>query len=299
MSWSSANSNQANGWRSSRPLLGTIVSIWATDQAEPGDASDHALLCRAVELAFAQIEQVHHAMSFHDPQSELSAINRLASQQPVRLSPAMQRVIRASLALSKASSGAFDPCVAVDLVRWGQLPAPAAEPAEAKASWRDIQLSRGGEIHFRRPLWLDLGGIAKGYAVDLAINSLRHSGIRAATVNAGGDLRSFGHEHTVSVRDPAQPSRQIPLLQARNLAVATSAGYFSLQRGRTALVNPRTRRSGAQKGSVTVCAQRALWADALTKVVLFADEPCATTLLRRLGASAMRLDRSGQRREVA
>lgn len=299
MNWSLANSELAHGWRSARPLLGTIVSIWASDQIDPALACDQSLLSQAVDAAFKEVQSVHTAMSFQDPQSELSMVNRLAAERRVQLSPPLHRVLRAALALAKASDGAFDPTVAAALVRSGHLPAPNDESAVGTASWRDVVLSSGGMVRFTRPLWLDLGGIAKGYAIDRAIDCLRRAGIRAATVNAGGDLRSFGHLHTVSVRDPALPGRSIPLLQARNLAVATSAGYFSRQRGRSALINPRTQRSSSRPDSVTVCAPRALWADALTKVVWFAEPQRAAALLTQLRASAMWLNPRGQRRAVA
>jgi thiamine biosynthesis lipoprotein len=253
---------------------------------------------RAVNTAFDHIATVQREMSFHDPQSELSQLNGSAHEAPQQIMPSLRRVLRAALALAHASEGRFDPTVGGRLVQWQQLPAPTNSEVDPAADWRDVRFLRDGRVQFRRPLWLDLGGIAKGYAVDRAVASLRRDGIAAGIVNAGGDLRVFGRMETVHVRDPARPGQSIPLLHARDAAVATSAGYFSEGQGHTALVDPLGGGSVGATCSVTVCARRAIWADALTKVVLL-DPAASVILLRRLRASAVLIDRSGKRRHVA
>lgn len=267
-----------------RPLLGTLVAIRIEAQSQRADD--------ALDTAFAEVEAVQREMSFHDPDSELSRLNRLAARLPQPVGARLWRVLCASLALARASGGRFDPTIGGPLVHWGQLPAPvdAVDACDPEADWHDVLLLPGRRVRFRRPLWLDLGGIAKGYAVDRAVAALRARGIRSGTVNAGGDLRVFGDtETTVRVRDPAAPGRTLPLLRLRNGAVATSAGYFSLDNGVTALVDTGLGRSIVDGRSASVVAPRALWADALTKVVL-ADAARVRPLLRRLGAEAIVLD---------
>lgn len=271
-----------------RPLLGTIVAI----RAEGGDA-----LPTALDAAFAEIEAVHRAMSFHDAASEVSCLNREASRAPQRVGAHLWRVLRAALALAHASGGRFDPAIAGRLVDSGHLPAPQGAPVpHGQACWRDIELLSQHRVRFLRPLWIDLGGIAKGYAVDRAVAVLRMHGVRAGVVNAGGDLRVFGDTNeTIRVRDLREPTRTHVLLQLRDGAVATSAGYFSTNVRGSALLDPG---SGAHLGgdvSVSVCAPRALWADALTKVVLM-DPDAAMPLLRRLRAQAALLNASGMSR---
>lgn len=273
-----------------QPLLGTVVAL----RVEGGHDVESAL-----DAAFAAIEAVHRAMSFHEADSELAHLNREAARAPQRVSAPLWRVLRASLALARASAGRFDPTIAAQLVRSGHLPRPVDAPeADATASWRDAELLPRQHVRFRRPLWLDLGGIAKGYAVDRAVAVLRAHGMRAGVVNAGGDLRVFGDTtETIQVRDPRDPTQARPLLQLRDGAVATSAGYFSRNAEGSALVDTR---SGARLGdgvSVSVCAPRAIWADALTKVVL-ADATAAVPLLRRLRAQAALLDPRGTLRTL-
>lgn len=276
-----------------RPLLGTMVIIRI-------EAMGAAGADQAFDAAFAQVEAVHRAMSFHEAGSELSRINREATRSPQIIGGLLCRVLRASLALARASDGLFDPCVAARLVQWRQLPAPADAPEPAAdATWRDVELRPGGRVHFRKPLWLDFGGIAKGYAVDRAIAALRACGVRAGMVNAGGDLRVFGDIcETIHVRDPRDPGNSQPLLQLRDGAVATSSGYFSARDGHTALVDTRNRTTLGVGVSVSICAPRAIWADALTKVVM-ADPDAAVPLLRRLHAQAALLDASGAGRTLS
>lgn len=283
--------DDAGGEQRARPLLGTLVAIRIAGAAADIDA--------AFEAAFARIVAVHRAMSFHDADSELSRLNRDAARAPRPVGPHLWRVLRASLALARASEGRFDPTIAARLVQSQHLPAPANAPApDPHADWRDVRLLPGRRVRFDRPLWLDFGGIAKGYAVDLAVAALRAQDVRSGMVNAGGDLRVFGDAHeTIRVRDPRDPVATRPLLQLRDGAVATSSGYFSALDGRTALLDGR---SGARLGddvSVSVCAPRALWADALTKIVL-ADADAALPLLHRLRAQAALLDATGRVRTL-
>ncbi|GAB3100735.1 FAD:protein FMN transferase [Lysobacter terrae] len=267
------------------PLLGTFVAIRIDACAKDPEV--------AIEAAFARIDGVHRAMSFHDAGSELSRLNRDAAASPQRVGADVWRVLRASLAFAHASEARFDPTVAGRLVRSGHLPHPDAPAPDPAATWRDVDLLRDQRVRFRRPLWLDFGGIAKGYAVDLAVAALRANGAESGVVNAGGDLRAFGAtQEVVHVRDPRDPARAMPLLQLREGALATSAGYFSTNHGRSALVDTRGDTTLGHGVSISVCAPRAIWADALTKVVA-SDAADAVPLLRRLHAQAALVDATG------
>lgn len=271
-----------------RPWLGTVVVVRAT--------APEAVAARAIEAAFAAVEAVHRCMSFHEPGSDLSRLNRLAASGPQAVPATLGRVLRAALALARASGGRFDPTVAGRLVAAGHLPAPDAPTPHPQANWRDVQFEADGRVRFRRRLWIDLGGIAKGHAVDCAVRAMRAAGAPSGVVNAGGDLRVFGDEsQTVHVRDPAAPSTSRALAVLRDGAIATSGGYFSAIDGQPALLDGRDGRAAELRRSVSVSAPRALWADALTKVVL-ADEDAAVPLLRRLHASAACLDAAGRTR---
>ncbi len=278
-------------WQRARPLLGTLVSIRI-------DACDGNVE-HAFASAFDAVAAIHARMSFHDPDSELSRLNREAATEPQTVGRHLWRVLSASLALARASEGLFDPTIASRLVQSGFLPAPATIDSDPAATWRDVERLPGRRVRYRKPLWLDFGGIAKGYAVDCAVAALRANGVAAGNVNAGGDLRVFGAaSELIRVRDAVDPTRQRPLLSLREGAVATSAGYFSMRNGKTPLIDSRDGRSLGHDASVSVCAPRAIWADALTKVVL-ADAAIATRLLRRLHAQAVLCGANGEMRQLA
>lgn len=277
--------------RRARPHLGTIVEISAAS------ATGVDVEC-AISSAFQAVDKVQRLMSYHDPFSELSRINNKAWRAPVQVSPWTFDVLETAQSLSEESNGAFDITIAPRLVSWGYLPrTPANSYGERHATWRDLVLHRGRLVSFRRPLHVDLGGIAKGFAVDRAVDALRAAGVTRGLVNAGGDLRAFGpDEWPVQIRHPRDPSATGHSFALRDGAVATSAAYFSRKRWRKCWVCPLvdgvTRLPCDQELSVSVHAPTALLADALTKIV-FARREQAAPILQNHQASAMILDRAG------
>jgi thiamine biosynthesis lipoprotein len=270
-----------------RPLLGTLVEI----------AARGARAEAAVAQAFRAVEQVHALMSYHDPASDVSRINREAGLRPVAVHADTWRVLSAAREFAQASGGLFDITVAPTLTRLGYLPRHADFPrCSGQGDWRHVELLPGQRVRLARRLRIDLGGIAKGFAVDQAIAVLRACGISSGRVNAGGDLRVFGDAaQPLHVRHPTAPSRLLPLLNLCDEAAATSAGYFASKRMNgmqvTPHIHPRTRKSLSPARSVTVIAADCMTADALTKVVL-ADVTAAGEILHRFGARAIVLDRS-------
>ncbi|MDP1645823.1 MAG: FAD:protein FMN transferase [Thiobacillus sp.] len=270
-----------------RPLLGTLVEIGARG------ASAQALDA-AVDQAFAAVQTIHDLMSYHDPASDVSRLNR-AGADCITVHPHTWDVLAIAREVAQASDGCFDVSIAPELVRHGYLPrhADLARPAPG-ANWRHIELLPGHRVRLARPLHLDLGGIAKGYAVDCAIGVLQNAGVPAGRVNAGGDLRLFGDTaEPILVRHPHTPTRLLPLCQLSDGAVATSATYYSSRRVRgrpvSPLIDAATRQPCACGRSVSVLADRCIIADALTKVA-YADPTQALAALQRFDAHAIVLD---------
>ncbi len=271
-----------------RPWLGTLVEICVDGLAEADAVA-------AIDAAFAEIAAIHRCMSFHEPDSDLAHLHRVPVGSAVQVDPHTWNVVQAALLFAAESRGCFDPTIAAQLVAWNFLPRPLdnREPDPA-ASWRDIELLPDSQVCLRRALWIDLGGIAKGYAVDCAIHILRNAGAMAGTVNAGGDLAVFGAAaQTVHVRDPRAPQNALPLLELRDAAVATSAGYFERRRAATGWlgshVHGNHRRAVGTHSSVSVIAPSCMHADALTKIVL-ADARVAAKLLPHYAAQVCRYD---------
>jgi len=267
--------------RRCRPLLGTYVEIRASGLCE-------AQLHQSVNSAFAAAERIQRLMSAHDPRSELSRLNNEAVCRPVAVSRDTFSVLRRATALASESGGAFDYTIAPTLARWGLLPANLSR--NNPGGWRDVRLLPQRQVSFLRPLALDLGGIAKGFAVDRALELLRASGVTAALVNAGGDLRAFGRQpYLVHLRHPSLPQSFTRAIELNDSALATSSPCFTECRWRgkrvSHLVNPLRQTAITGAVSVSVRARQCWLADALTKVVLNAPA-LADQLLARHNAEA-------------
>lgn len=269
--------------RRARPLLGTIVEIRV-------EAMAAAHPTQAIDRAFAEIASVHRLMSFHEPGSDLGRLHTAPIGQPVAVDARTLDVLATALRIAAASAGAFDPAVAAQQVARGALPRPAsAWSAESAASWRDIDVCGARCVRLARPLWIDLGGIAKGYAVDRAIEILLDAGAKQACVNAGGDLRVAGaHAETVHLRGLGGVLAA-PIVEVRNGALASSAtdGLQSrAARTRPEPIDGRRRRSFDAARIVAVAADCCMVADALTKVVLGSTADEARGVLEVFGAQA-------------
>ena len=261
--------------------LGTLVAI-----ALPAlDATDARFAA-----AFAAIAHVHRKMSAHDPTSDLAQIAKEAHLRAVVVDRQTCSVLKLALTLSRETRGAFDVSVPASGERDRAPPRKTQSRAVCDVD-ATLILERGNRVRATAPVALDLGGIAKGYAVDRAVAALRASGARGGIVSAGGDLRAFGPLDwvPVRVRHPANPAIATRLFDVRDAAAATSADYF--RAGRAALLDPSARRIRRFGGSVTVVAPTCALADALTKVVAV-DPSRAAAILARHGAHAFRLEHS-------
>ena len=278
--------------RRAQPRLGTFVEIAAHGAA--------GRLPAAIDAAFAAIAEIERLMSYHDAASDVTRLNRAVPGTAVAVHAHTWAVLAEAERIATASDGAFDVTVAPELVRRGILPAGARPlPPVVVRGCEAIELLAGCRVRFAAPRWIDLGGIAKGYAVDVACDALERAGVREYLVNAGGDLRVGARAETIHVRDPLQPRRLLPLLELADGALATSARYAA-DHGRVAdpIVAAARRGPAPGRGSISVCAARCVTADALTKVVAVRGA-AARPVLERLGAEVRVLPGNGAAREHA
>jgi len=260
-----------------RPWLGTLVEIRV-------EAKSPAQARAALEAGFAAIEAVHRRLSFHETASELSQLNRSAREQAVTASPILADVLRKALHLAQITAGVFDPSVGGALVGAGLLPAPG-DTVDEGATWHDVHNDDADRVRFDKPLWLDFGGIAKGYAVDLAIAALHGQGATAAVVNAGGDLAAMGDaEQVIAMRTVDGSGRLVEIAGLRNGAAAGSACGVDAAAD-VVHFDGSARTSLRVARAVTVFAPQCVWADALTKLVL-RDPQAAQMHLEQFGAGA-------------
>jgi len=273
------------------PLLGTYVDISAA-------GSDSRDLVSAVDAALAAVEKIHRLMSFHDPESDVSRLNREAALGSVAVDPWTWRVLDAAVDLHRRSNGAFDITVAPVLQDLGLLPSGEGRGEPARAPPDTIELMSDRRVRFRHPgTRIDLGGIAKGFAVDRAVETLRMGNATSGLVNAGGDLAAFGpNAQTIHLRDPRDPTRSIGAVDIRDEALASTGGHFdpfaSTEIAPSAVIDPQARAPARTIGA-TVRAPTCLLADALTKVVMIEGE-AAAALLDQFAAAALMVRADGE-----
>jgi thiamine biosynthesis lipoprotein len=266
--------------RQCRPALGTFVEIALHEEDLPEQADQQAAI---FDAAFAQIAEVQQQMSFHDADSALSRINLAAPGTTLTLPDWTYELLTIARQLYTATDGLFDCGVGARLVSDGLLPrhphavthqhASAQDPASkaGRSTITDLQFHGDNQITLARRVCLDLGGIAKGFAVDKAVAAINAMQVARCLVNAGGDLKVAGEfAQDIVVRHPLAPTTLIPFGQLSQGAVATSAPYFSLRGdgngARCALYDPNGT-SLTRSHSYTVLAPDCVIADALTKAV--------------------------------
>jgi thiamine biosynthesis lipoprotein len=250
-----------------KPLLGTYVEISA-------DTDD------AIDQAFLAIQLVQDLMGFHNPDSELSQINARAHLEPIKVHEWTFQVLRTAQDLYESTNGIFDCGVGGKLVDSGLLPKHSERMNASYSSIMDLILTEPNLVASKTPLTLDLGGIAKGFAVDKAIEALQLCGAESGYVNAGGDLRVFGNtSQEIQVRNPSNPSELISLGSLENGAIASSGLYYcdDSKSNQGHIVNPQTMEQIEFTESYTVIAPECIYADALTKVFAISKDsahPC-------------------------
>lgn len=258
-----------------RALLGTFVEAGAQ-----GDAAAAAL-----HAAFAAIERAQALWSFHDRDSELSRLNA-APTRAVPVSPPTVRLLRAAITMMRRSGGLFDITVGGALVDSGALPDHGGPPPLARGRADDILVGPATAC-LRRPIRLTLDGVAKGFAVDMALSAMRRAGVPAGWVNAGGDARVFGDLVLPMQRREADGSLR-PLGGLRNAAMATSRCGPRDPDSPAEIVAPA--QTSPTPGIWTVLARFAWRADALAKVAALAPPARRQALVQELGGTLIAVD---------
>lgn len=272
---------QANWSTQERAIMGTEVKItlWHADEAVGR---------KAMAAAMAEMQRIDQAYSPYIDTSELARINISAAKAATTISPEMALLLKRSQHFSELSNGAFD--ITFASLGWHydyrqkQQPSDSQKQALLPAiDYRLIKLDPAvPSVRFMHPdVRIDLGGIAKGYAVDRAIAVLQDLGIAHATVSAGGDSRLLGDKvgrpWLIGIKNPrpaVQQSADVVLtMPLDNVAVSTSGDYerffIDEQTGARVhhIINPKTGESARELISATVLGPVAMDTDALSTTV--------------------------------
>jgi thiamine biosynthesis lipoprotein len=284
-------------------IMGTriAVELWAEDAAR-----GEALITRVME----EMRRVDELMSTYKPTSQVSLVNARAAQEPVRVDADLFGLLQTALDYSRVTEGAFD----ITYASVGYLydyrrhikPSDAAIAAALPAvDYRHVLLDpQTRSVRFSQPgVRIDLGGIAKGWAVDRGIELLRTAGVERAFVTAGGDTRiigdRFGQPWMVGIRDPRAEDKVVVRIPLVDAALSTSGDYerfFEADGVRYHhILSPATGRPASAVRSVTIIGPSATRTDGLSKTIFVLGIERGMQVLDRAGdVDAIAIDKEGK-----
>ncbi len=275
-------------------LMGTIAEIKIIDDA-PVRAEE------TIKRCFERIKEIEDKMSFRNPESELSFLNRNAGKK-VKVSKDLFYVLEKSLAYSKLSDGAFDVTIGPLTELWGfdegKNIIPSIDKIAQKAILVDYQQVKlipqkrevllGEEI---KGMKIDLGAVAKGYAVEEAMEIIKEAGIKNALVDIGRNIKvigknPYGKIWKIGIQHPRKANEVLSVLSLENMAVATSGDYehFFIHRGQRYhhILDPKSGYPPDICISVTIIAPSAMIADILSTAVFVLGEVAGMDLIEKL-----------------
>lgn len=262
--------------------LGTFVTITVVHP----DVSEGI---SAVRAAFDEVHRIHDLMNVHKQSSEVGVLNREGYYEGV--SDDTRHVIQRANSFSERMEGAFDITVLPVLELWEENFSKSKIPTDSEISqrlelvnYRNI-LIEDKNISFRkRGMGITLAGVAKGYAVDKAIEALSRGNIRHALVNAGGDIRVIGGKDEnipwrIAIRDPRNKTRIVTAVELYDQAIATSGTY---RRSFSDIINPKVGRPAQGVLSSTVITEKAMDADMLATCMFILEAEKGIELIGEL-----------------
>ena len=283
-----------------RIVMGTFARV-------VGIAANKKTVEACIEAAYEELTAADELMSTYLADSEISRANRDAFDGPVKVSGRTFEVLQKAIEFSELTDGAFDVTVGPLVELWKQaadansVPTAKQLAAAGAAVGYDKLILDANDMSVRfavEGMRLDLGGIAKGYAIDRAVEAMRAGGAMGGMVDVGGDILCFGvpprgkEKWLIGLQDPGQATDAVtvgtPLLVLKltDAAVATSGGYrrFALIEGeRFSHIVDRATGSGAKSmSSVSIVAERAIDADALATAVSVMGPQKGLALIEKL-----------------
>jgi thiamine biosynthesis lipoprotein len=257
-------------------VMGTFAAV-SIPAGEKEHLEDYAGTCRGV------LGELENTLSVFKPDSEISRLNRAAGQAPIEVSGSTRTMLELSLKYAGVSEGCFDVTVnpLVRLWGFGKKGVPARLPDEetiqsvlSNVGYRHLVLSDSTVYLDRAGMSVDLGGIAKGYAVDMCYDRLVESGAGDMIINLGGNIRcrgvpGSGRAWIIGVRNPFDSDVLVGRIHLPSgMATATSGNYerFVEIEGRTYahIIDPRSGLPVSGMAGVTVVSPTAVEADAMS-----------------------------------
>lgn len=303
---SCSSKNKISVYRKSKPLMDTFVTITVVSDSE-------AKAGKAIEDAFSEIERFGDLINFFSDSSEVSLINRNAGTRAVKVSQDTLNVIQKAVSVSEQSGGAFDVTIGPVMSLWDFH--KKVKPDEIKikkklslVNYKKMIIDSDSATVFLKDkgMLLDLGGIAKGYAADLAVKNLRQSGIQAGIVAVAGDIKTFGLKPDgkawkVGIKNPRQKNESDEIIATINLdgsAISTSGDYerFFMVDGKRYhhLLDPKTGHPVDTFQGVSIITNESVFADAFSTAVFILGKEKGLKMLKEKGMEAVIIENNGE-----
>lgn len=262
-------SNSVEVIKQTKILMGTVAEIQVRD-------SDEEKARRAISKAFYEIKRIDELFSAYNEESVVWKLNHGVNQS--NLSEELIALVTFSDSIWRLSNGSFDVSLGNLIELWGFSNQKPSVPNKKKiieslasSGWKNVQLKNDNSISLVNKTNLDFGAVAKGYAVDRAIDLIKISGVSAALVNAGGEVKGFGNDWIVGIQHPRNKNEMLGKLKLNDMSVATSGDYeqfFEVNGKRYHhILNPKTGMPANECQSVTVVCKENKLADALATAV--------------------------------
>jgi len=260
---------------------------------------------KAIKSAEAALRAVESKMSVHLDSSEISNLNNTPAGKLMPLSAQTMEVLVLAKEISERTLGAFDITSSPLFRFWKKCGKDNRLPTEDQLAmtmelcgWEQFELKDKGAARHTAGAMLDLGGIAKGYGIDQAIEAMKKADVRGALVNVGGDIRCFGNRQDgkpwrIPIKDPfsAGKDKHIGVLRLKGGAVCTSGNYHRyVEIGGlrySHIIDPRTGWPTDAAASVTVVAPTAVVADAWATALSVLGETGLELIDKKSGIEAM------------
>ncbi|MEJ2313335.1 MAG: FAD:protein FMN transferase [Nitrospirota bacterium] len=281
-------------YRKSAIIMDTLVTI--TVVSDSGQEAEGAM-----DAAFDEIRRLEKLLSFWTEDSEIAAIYQNAGVRPVKVSPETLDIVERSLYIAERTGGAFDPTVGPVMRLWDfhEKRMPTKKEIEGKlplVDYRKVVVDRDNSTVYLevKGMSFDTGGIAKGYAVDRAVEVLKESGMESGLVAIAGDIRGFGpRTWRIGIRDPRAEGDEgvMATLELKDKAISTSGDYeryFILDGKRYHhLLDPKTGLPARGVWSASVVADEAVLTDGFSTGIFVMGPERGLALAEELDVEAV------------
>ena len=300
------------------PLLSHSSDLYKYHQVAMGTSieitlqgGDEEVSQKVALQAFEEIKRIEQLMSPWIETSDVSRLNRSAGKEWVKVSLETFEVIQKSQKISGLSGGAFDITIAPLTQLWRMAREKGVPPAPEEiknlmglVNFKNLLVHSDGNAYLKKKgMAIDLGGIAKGYAVDRTFETLTALGYKNLIVNAGGDLRVGGFKNnqpwSIGIQDPRDFRKIMAKISISDSAIATSGDYekFFIYQDRRYhhILNPKTGYPAEECQSVTILCKDGMTADGLATAVFVLGSVMGYDLCQKMkGVECLIVDREGK-----